>query len=76
MKQDRINVLYIDTLIFRCSYNTIFKIYEKNFATLHPSKFLIEGTGVKIIQSPIFEKMKKRVYRMWAESNYIIVEVY
>lgn len=73
---ERISCIYIDTLFFKGKNGTIFRIYEKNFAYMHANKFIIEGTAEKIIKSPLFKNMKKRVFNFYIENNKICMEVY
>ena len=74
---NRITALYIDTLLFKANAtSTNFKIYEKEFATCHPSRFIISGTPSEIVNSPLFKNMKKRVFSLYTFDESICVEVY
>ena len=74
---NRITALYIDTLLFKANAtSTNFRVYEKEFATCHPSRLLISGKPSEIVNSPLFKEMKKRVFSLYVEGNSLCVEVY
>lgn len=74
---NRITALYIDTLLFKANAtSTNFKVYEKEFATCHPSRLLISGKPSEIVNSPLFKDMKKRVFSLYVKGNSLCVEIY
>ena len=74
---NRITALYIDTLLFKANAaSTKFRVYEKEFATCHPSRLIVSGKPSEIVNSPLFKDMKKRVFSLYVAENSLCVEVY